>query len=185
MIKKICLVAALTGAICYAACQPNHCSAEAAPAAPAPPPPAPAPPAQMDNETAAALTPIIIERYIYESSGRKDPFLSLVEIKKKKMSAAPAEKANKPPRAVSPLEIPELRAIVLKGIIIDAKKKYAVVEVDGKTFVIYERMYLGREGGRVVKINSDNLIVELIMYDENDVENKSYHSLRLRKEGQD
>ncbi|MBF0517241.1 MAG: pilus assembly protein PilP [Nitrospirae bacterium] len=177
-IKKLCLLALLLTALSPA--MSSECLAAGAD----PVPSAPAA-AAMDNETAAALAPLTIERYVYESNGRKDPFLSMVEIKKKKLAASTASKPNRPPRALSPLEFPELKNISLKGIVIDAKKKYAVVELDGKTFVITERMYIGREGGRVVKINSDSLSVELPIVDELGKESKILQPIPLRKEGQE
>ncbi|MBF0488312.1 MAG: pilus assembly protein PilP [Nitrospirae bacterium] len=176
MIKGLCLIAAVCVCFLLGVSLRGECAASPADPAAAVP---------MDNETATALAPLTIERYNYEPNGRKDPFLSLAEMRKKRLTASAAVKPNRPPRALSPLEIPELNAIVLKGIVVDAKKRYAVVEVDGKTFVITEKMYLGREGGRVVKINSDNLVVEVITYDDLGKEDKSLHPIPLRKEGQE
>ncbi|MBF0458146.1 MAG: pilus assembly protein PilP [Nitrospirae bacterium] len=182
IISRLRLIAAL-GAFCVLMGAPGECPAiPPVSGSPASPPPAPAAPAAMDNETASALTPLAIERYIYESSGRRDPFMPLVD---KKLPASAPAKVNKPPRALSPLEEPDLKSIALKGIVMDAKNKYAVVEIKGKTYVITEKTYLGNEGGRVVKINNDRLIVEVVKYDELGKEIKSLQSIQLRKEDQE
>ncbi|MBF0553827.1 MAG: pilus assembly protein PilP [Nitrospirae bacterium] len=178
MMRILCLLAVLCVCCLSGVYLPGECAAS---------PPGQSPLAAavpMDNETAAALTPLTIERYIYEPNGRRDPFLSLVE-RKKRLSASASVKPNRPPRAHSPLEEPELNAIVLKGIVVDAKKRYAVVEIDGKTYVINVGTYVGREGGRVVKINNDKLVVETITYDDLGKEDKSLHPIPLRKEGQE
>ncbi|MCG6552493.1 MAG: pilus assembly protein PilP [Candidatus Magnetominusculus sp. LBB02] len=137
----------------------------------------------MDNAIAAALAPLTVERYVYESSARRDPFMPLLT--DKKVPAPSAARPNRAPRAHSPLEEPDLSAIALKGIVADAKKTYAVVDINGKTFVITVGTYIGNDGGRVIKINADNLVVETLKYDDTNKEFKLYQTIPLRKEDQE
>ena len=87
------------------------------------------------------------EEYLYDSKGRRDPFLSLVTIVKQK----PAKK-----KGATPIESFDLEEIKLLAIARDKNKYYALIMLpDRKTFTITEGMILGLQGGKVEKITEN------------------------------
>ncbi len=94
--------------------------------------------------------------YMYDSGGRRDPFLPLIDVAKTKSTAQ-----KKTPRVLGTLEsydIPDFRvmAIIKKG-----KEGYyaSLLAPDNKSFVVKEGTVIGLYGGRVEDITSDRIVV--------------------------
>jgi Tfp pilus assembly protein PilP len=91
------------------------------------------------------------EEYLYDSKGRRDPFLSLV-----------AETKQKPGRkkGVTPIESFGVEEINLLAIAWEKNKYYALIMLpDGKSYTITEGMTLGLQGGKVQKVTKDMVII--------------------------
>ncbi|MHB8771458.1 MAG: pilus assembly protein PilP [Syntrophales bacterium] len=132
----------------------------AVPAAPAAPAPAAAP---------AAVVPAAPPAYSYSPAGKSDPFQPFVEVdlavKKEKEKRAKEEelrKASKGKRPISPLQQAEISKFRLIGIAGDDKQRMAIVKDDAakKSYPLVVGTHIGLNGGRVVSIMSDRLIVE-------------------------
>jgi Tfp pilus assembly protein PilP len=84
------------------------------------------------------------EGYNYNAGGRRDPFLSLVEITKEK----PTKK-----KGATPFESYSLDEIKLLAIASSNNKHYALIMLpDGKTYTLTKGMTIGMQGGKVEKI---------------------------------
>jgi type IV pilus assembly protein PilP len=91
-----------------------------------------------------------------DPSGRRDPFIPLVEVSRKK------EVSKKSPRVLGTLEsydIPDFRviAIVEKG---EGKNSGLLLAPDNKTFVVKAGTVIGLYKGKVMKITRDRIIVQ-------------------------
>lgn len=95
---------------------------------------------------------VVFETYTYDSKGRRDPFLSLVEVTKKK----PEKK-----KGASPFESYDISEIQLLAIAWDEKDRYyALIKLpNNKTYTITEGMTLGLQNGKVEKIYKDSVLV--------------------------
>jgi type IV pilus assembly protein PilP len=94
--------------------------------------------------------------FIYEPGGRRDPFIPLVDVSKKK------EVSKKSPRVLGTLEsydLPdfEVIAIIEKG---EGKNSGLLLAPDNKTFVVKEGTVIGLNKGKVMNISKDRIIVE-------------------------
>jgi Tfp pilus assembly protein PilP len=89
--------------------------------------------------------------YAYDLQGRRDPFLSLVEITKKKTERK---------KGASPIESFSVEEIKLLAIASDQKSAYALIQLPNqKTFTIKEGVVLGLEGGKVEEISADRVVI--------------------------
>lgn len=92
------------------------------------------------------------EEYAYDPKGRRDPFLSLVEVVKHK----PAKR-----KGVSPIEIYDLDEIKLIAIAWDENQYYALVMLpNNKAYTITKGMILGSQSGKVEGITKDAVIIK-------------------------
>jgi type IV pilus assembly protein PilP len=147
------------------------------------PPPAPATvshggPAAKAAQTvssAPAAAPAPSPAYSYQAAGKADPFVPFIELdlalKKKKeeelkksMTLKTAEKKL----PVSPLQQAEVGQFRLVGIAGDDQIRTAVVEdgVAKKYYPLFVGTYIGLNGGRVVSILPDRVIVEERLQDQ-------------------
>lgn len=90
------------------------------------------------------------EEFKYDAKGRRDPFLSLVETTKQK----PLRK-----RGASPVESYDIEEIKLLAIAWNTKHYALIMLPDKKTYTITEGMTLGLQGGKVIKITKDSVII--------------------------
>jgi len=89
----------------------------------------------------------------YDPSGFRDPFLSLLQVKKVR-DQVPLEE-------LTPLQKVSLADLRLQGIILLGKKGVAqVLTPDGKAHVVTPGTLVGRNRGKVLKITSDEVIVQ-------------------------
>jgi Tfp pilus assembly protein PilP len=96
--------------------------------------------------------------YRYEIQGRRDPFESLI---KEKPPAAPAGPVIDPGRPPGPLERFDLAALKLMGIVWGALGRRAIIKApDGKGYFATVGTYLGQNGGKIVAIDDDRMVIE-------------------------
>jgi Tfp pilus assembly protein PilP len=100
----------------------------------------------------------VANSYRYETQGRRDPFETLVKEKPPVVEAGPV---IDPQRPRGPLERFDLSALKLMGIVWGERGRRAVVRApDGKGYFITVGMYMGQNGGKVIAIEEDHLVVE-------------------------
>lgn len=140
----------------------------------APPPPA-APNAGAVGAGAVAVPPPTVApaappTYRYNPAGKPDPFVPFIEIdlaakkakEKKAREEALKKRAAVSKRPISPLQQAEIGQFRLVGIAGDDKQRMAIVEdgVAKKYYPISVGTYIGLNGGRIISILPDRLIVE-------------------------
>ncbi len=98
--------------------------------------------------------PVSYKEFVpYKPKLRRDPFVSPIEITKKKI-----QKIKK--RILNPLESYDLEEIRLIGIVFNGKEYLAsVVLPDGKGFTVKKGMRIGINGGRILKITENSILV--------------------------
>lgn len=100
-----------------------------------------------------ALDAPVAPAFVYDPSGRRDPFESLVTIKK---STGPSLDAPK-----TPLQSYELGQLRLIGVIIGKGQPRAmVVAPDGKSYILSKGIKVGKNEGVVKDITSDAVKIE-------------------------
>lgn len=113
----------------------------------------PAAVATPGHAEAPALDAQVAPAFVYDPSGRRDPFESLVTIKK---STGPSLDAPK-----TPLQSYELGQLRLIGVIIGKGQPRAmVVAPDGKSYILTKGIKVGKNEGVVKDITSDAVKIE-------------------------
>jgi type IV pilus assembly protein PilP len=146
--------------------------------APAPPPAAPKkvaapPPREVAPPSASETQTPPPPRYVYDPSGRRDPFEPLTMVKK------PIAQKNVP---LTPLEKFDLAQLRLIGVILGKGEPRAmVVAPDGKSYILKKGVKVGKNDGRVVGIKPDAVLVEERYYDFSGEIRKSVESIQLPK----
>jgi type IV pilus assembly protein PilP len=98
------------------------------------------------------------EPYRYNAEGRRDPFESLVKEKPPVTDVGPV---IEPSRPRGPLERFDLSTLQLMGIIWGGLGRRGIVRApDGKGYFVTVGMYMGQNGGQVVVIEDDRLIIK-------------------------
>ena len=110
-------------------------------------------PGELDSET-----------YRYDPEGKPDPFKPFIEIVKKNKKTQKAKKTDKDEESVSmplpPLQRFGTEEFRLTGIVLSGAKGFAMVETpEGKCYILRKNTRIGVNGGRVIKILSDNVVV--------------------------
>lgn len=91
------------------------------------------------------------QEVIYDAKGKRDPFLSLIELTKQK----PMKK-----RGASPFESYDVEEVRLLAIASAKDKYYALIRLpDKKNYTITEGMAMGLQGGKVEKITKDMIVI--------------------------
>jgi Tfp pilus assembly protein PilP len=114
---------------------------------------------KKEEQPQAAETQEVVQAkyYVYDQMERRDPFLSLVEITKKK----PPKKKN-----ASPIESFSIEEIKLLAIASDPEKSYALVLLPNqKTYTITKGTVLGLEGGKVEEITEETVLIREFVKD--------------------
>jgi Tfp pilus assembly protein PilP len=148
------------------------------------PPPAPLAPVAVTpkKEAPATTAPAEAEDQVavfsYEVSDR-NPFGSLLRVKKEVEEGVPEE-------LLTPLQRIPVTDMTVESIIISRRKSVAhVITPDGKAHIISVGTPMGRHKGKVVRMNSDEIIVEEQFEDYLGKAFKQETVLRLReKEGE-
>jgi type IV pilus biogenesis protein PilP len=119
-------------------------------------PPAKKPAVEAAKPTPAKEAPKVeeakkteLEEYKYNAGGRRDPFLSLIEITRVK----PTKK-----KGATPFESYSLDEIKLLAIASSNNKHYALIRLpDGKTYTLTKGTTIGMQGGKVEKISKGSV----------------------------
>ncbi|OGR15483.1 MAG: hypothetical protein A2277_09475 [Desulfobacterales bacterium RIFOXYA12_FULL_46_15] len=99
----------------------------------------------------------------YDSQGRVDPFLPLIQEKVEEPQSAIDDN---PQRILTPLEKIELGQIRLVAIVTMENKKIAMVEeATGKGYEVIIGTYIGRNQGKVSEINDSSIMVTELVKD--------------------
>lgn len=107
--------------------------------------------AKKEQKPAEEIKKVEQEEVVYDAKGRKDPFLSLIEMTKKK----PLKK-----KGASPFESYDVEEIRLLAIASAKDKYYALIRLpDKKNYTITEGMNMGLQGGKVEKITKDMVVI--------------------------
>lgn len=146
----------------------------------APPPAPPAPkkvaapaPAPAPAQTAAAVVEPLPPKYVYDQSGRRDPFVPLTMVKK------PLSPQQAP---LTPLQTYDLGQLRLIGVIVGKGASTAMVTApDGKSYILKKGTRVGKNEGIVVGIKPDTVLVEERYYDFSGVIRKNVESIQLPK----
>ncbi len=95
------------------------------------------------------------EDYFYESKGRRDPFMPLIEIKKVK-------KAGDKPRPMGTLESYDIADFKLIAIVKKKGQEYygLLRTADNKAFTVSKGTVLGLNNGKVKEITLGKLVIE-------------------------
>ncbi len=122
-----------------------------------PPPAAPLPPVAVAPKAAAQSTEVAKEEpaevFSYNPTGIRDPFGSLLRVKKLEEGV--------PEEQLTPLQRVPVSDLRLEGIILMGKKAVAhVIAPDGKPYIVTVGTLMGRNKGKLVRITSDEVIVE-------------------------
>ncbi|MCK4535442.1 MAG: pilus assembly protein PilP [Desulfuromonadales bacterium] len=134
--------------------EPAPTSAPAKPRAVAKPPAKSVPPPVADDKQAEDKKP----QFVYESEGRRDPFLPLTAIKK------PLDQAEEEP--LTPLQQYELQQYRLLGVIVGLDEPRAMVAApDGKSYILKKGVKIGKNNGVVIDITDKVIQVEEKYYD--------------------
>lgn len=116
------------------------------------------------------------EIYVYEQKGRRDPFVSLVQVAKEKPKRL---------RGAKPTENFDVDEIRMIAILWDNKQYYALITLpDGKSYTIRKGTTLGLYGGKVEEITKDRVLVREQVKDYRGQLRTKDTILKLRKEGE-
>jgi type IV pilus assembly protein PilP len=150
------------------------CSEEA----PAPPPAepqkvaAPAPPVEASPSAPEAAAPPP-PKYVYNPSGRRDPFEPLTMVRKS------VAREDVP---LTPLQTYDLGQLRLIGVIVGKGEPRAMVSApDGKSYILKKGIKIGKNDGVVVGIKPEAVLVEERYYDFSGIMRKTTESIQLPK----
>ena len=114
------------------------------------------------------------EIYVYDPKGRRDPFMSLVQVSKPKAQRK---------KGASPIENFDVDEIKLIAIAWDSKQYYALVTMpDTKSYTIRKGMTLGLNNGKVIDITRDSVLIREQITDYKGQPKSKDTILKLRKE---
>lgn len=109
--------------------------------------------------------------YKYNPIGKPDPFKPFIE-----QELSPKKKAESRTLPISPLQREGINNFRLVGVSGDDHHRIAIVQdVKGKAYPIFLGTYIGQNGGRVVEILPDRIIIE----EKTKVEDKQAKANRL------
>ena len=116
----------------------------------------------------------------YEPKSQLDPFMPLIQEK----APGPSEvlEPDKPQRILTPLEKMALSQIKLVAVVIGENKKISMVEeATGKGYEVRIGTYMGKNGGQVVDIQSDHIVVKELVADFKGIVTERFQELKLHK----
>jgi Tfp pilus assembly protein PilP len=117
------------------------------------------PEAGAEAEADALLAKTLLETYRYRPEGRRDPFESLVKEKPPEGPLIPVSDHETRPRG--PLERFDISALKLVGILWGQLGRRALIRApDNKGYFVTVGTYMGENGGQVIGINDDRLMIE-------------------------
>jgi type IV pilus assembly protein PilP len=115
----------------------------------------------------------------YDATGKIDPFSPLIRAE----AETEKDKKVKPDRILTPLEKLDLSQMRLTAVISNMSKKLALVEESsGKGYMVDVGTYIGRNGGRVHKIENDSIIIKETTENFKGELTEQYHEMKLHKQ---
>jgi type IV pilus assembly protein PilP len=128
----------------------------------------PAPSAAVAGGPGTQPVPVAVPEatgYIYLPAGKPDPFKPFMEtdlVLKKKKEENLLKKTVAKGRPISPLQQVEIEQLRLVGIVGDDQGRTAIVEdgVAKKHYPLFVGTYVGTNGGRIVSIRPDRVMIE-------------------------
>jgi Tfp pilus assembly protein PilP len=130
---------------------------------------------QNAGDTQKEQLTLKIERIEYTAEKRRDPFVSIISLARKKMEVQK--------KTGNPLENYDVADFKLLGVIFDGKKYYAsVVLPDQRAYTLVKGMGVGVRGGKIVDITSDKLVVREYIIDFMGKTEPKYTEIKLRTE---
>jgi len=136
---------------------------------------------KLENEDMhdSVLMPPDTEAYVAKSM--LDPFQPLIQ-EKKEIPAPEIEKPEKPQRILTPLEKMELSQIKLVAVVIMDDRKIAMVEeATGKGYEVDIGTYMGKNGGQVVDITFDTVVVKEMVTDYKGNQTERIREINMQK----
>nr|WP_320016967.1 pilus assembly protein PilP [uncultured Desulfobacter sp.] len=117
----------------------------------------------------------------YDSKGRVDPFIPLIDEKKvSAVSDSPGD--SKPKRTLTPLEKLELSQVKLVAVVEMQGRTIAMVEeASGKGYEVAVGTYIGTNGGRVTSITRKGIKIEEKVNDFQGKRRKRYEEIKFHK----
>lgn len=110
--------------------------------------------AKKGEAPAEIVAPAPPLKYEYSTEGRKDPFQPLILVKR-------AVDAEGPNASLTPLQQYEVAQIKLVAVILGYGEPMAMVMTpDGKSHYLRKGYKVGKNGGKVVRITADTVLVE-------------------------
>ena len=135
------------------------------------------------NIDGAALQKVGIATFLekYDSKGRVDPFIPLIDEKKASaVSDSPGD--SKPKRTLTPLEKLELSQVKLVAVVEMQGRTIAMVEeAGGKGYEVAIGTYIGTNGGRVTSITRKGIKIEEDVKDFQGKRRKRYEEIKFHK----
>jgi type IV pilus assembly protein PilP len=163
------LVCVCSLGIALIACEDKKPAQKPQPQAAAPQAAVAAAPAAPQNEVKAEK-----EVYVYETKGRRDPFVPLTDVVKER----PLKKRGS--SAIEDIDVEEIKVIAIAW---DSRQYFAMVTLpDKKSYTIRKGMTLGLYGGKVREITKDSVIVTEQIKDYKGQLKTKDTILKLRKE---
>ena len=96
--------------------------------------------------------------YRYETRGRRDPFETMLKERLPDLAPGPVKDDKRLPE---PLEHFDLSSLNLMGIIWGGLGRRAVIRApDGKGYFVTVGMFMGQNGGQVVAVENDRLVIK-------------------------
>jgi type IV pilus assembly protein PilP len=116
----------------------------------------------------------------YEAKSILDPFMPLIQEK----PATPSQdrEPDKPRRMLTPLEKMSLSQVKLVAVVMGENLKVAMVEdATGKGYEVRIGTYMGKNGGQVVDIQSDRILIREMVADFKGIVTERFEELKLHK----
>ena len=158
MLRNVtCLIIGIVFCACLAACSEEQASqpSKTTNAKSKPPAKTVAPPQEALAEKEAAKE----EAFVYESKGRRDPFMPLSRIVKPVVEVVDEEPKT-------PLQSFDVAQFKLIGVIVGmGDPKAMVVAPDGKSYVLARGIKIGKNNGVIVDITSEAVSIQETYYD--------------------
>ncbi len=117
----------------------------------------------------------------YDSTGKLNPFLPLIQEKEEK-SVTGSVVDEKPKRVLTPLEKLELSQIKLVAVILMKNRQLAMVEeATGKGYEVNIGTYMGKNNGQVSKIKQSSIVVKEYVKDYKGKLQARFQEIKLQK----
>jgi Tfp pilus assembly protein PilP len=114
----------------------------------------------------------------YAAKSNLDPFMPLIREQKAPETQTP----DKPQRILTPLEKMALSQIKLVAVVVTDSMKIAMVEeATGKGYEVRMGTYMGKNGGQVVDISFDSIVVREIVTDFKGGRTERFQEIKLHK----